>query len=104
MYNFDNLSLIDTATSRIQKDIKEVNSIQDWDTPPMYVHLHAFYWNFESLLTNIRFCQVVNDNLEHVEALILGPPDTPYEFGFFKFGNTSFCNLIRRHSFFVNLS
>eukprot|EP00027_Filamoeba_sp_ATCC50430_P008041 CAMPEP_0168549136 /NCGR_PEP_ID=MMETSP0413-20121227/4940_1 /TAXON_ID=136452 /ORGANISM="Filamoeba nolandi, Strain NC-AS-23-1" /LENGTH=425 /DNA_ID=CAMNT_0008579499 /DNA_START=59 /DNA_END=1336 /DNA_ORIENTATION=+ len=55
-----------TASSRIQKDIKEVNSISDWDTPPI-------------------FCQVVNDNLEHVEAIIVGPPDTPYEFGFFKF-------------------
>lgn len=24
-------------------------------------------------------------NLRHIRALIVGPPDTPYEFGFFEF-------------------
>lgn len=32
-----------------------------------------------------RFCKPVQDNLENVEALIVGPPETPYEFGYFLF-------------------
>jgi len=57
---------MNTAFSRIQKDIREVNSITAPDNPPI-------------------FAEPVGDKLDHVEALVIGPPDTPYSFGFFKF-------------------
>jgi len=33
----------------------------------------------------LRFAEPVGDKLDNVEALVIGPPDTPYGFGFFKF-------------------
>jgi len=57
---------MNSAFSRIQKDLKEVNYFTDFDTPPI-------------------FCKPVNDSLDHISALVIGPPDTPYEFGFFRF-------------------
>ncbi|PRP89663.1 ubiquitin-conjugating enzyme E2Z [Planoprotostelium fungivorum] len=57
-----------TATARISKDLREVNSIADLDTPPI----------------------PVADELDHAEALIVGPPDTPYEFGFLRFGESQY--------------
>jgi len=55
-----------TASSRITKDLREINSISDVSAPPI-------------------FCRPVGDEIDHAEALIVGPPDTPYEFGFFRF-------------------
>lgn len=57
---------MNSVYARIQKDIKEVNNNIDIDTPPI-------------------FCKVVGDNLDNLDCLIIGPPDTPYEFGFFRF-------------------
>jgi len=57
---------MNTAHGRIQKDLVEVNSISNLDAPPV-------------------FAKPINDNLEHVDALIIGPPDTPYMFGFLRF-------------------
>jgi ubiquitin-conjugating enzyme E2 Z len=55
-----------TAYGRIQKDIREVNDKQNPDAPPI-------------------FALPVGDALDHIDALIIGPPDTPYSFGFFRF-------------------
>jgi len=57
---------MNTALGRIQKDIVEVNSQQNSDNPPIYAKPHE-------------------DSLEHVDALVIGPPGTPYEFGFYNF-------------------
>lgn len=57
-----------TAHGRIQKDLREVNEKQNPDSPPI-------------------FALPVGDSLEHVDALIIGPPETPYSFGFFRFGS-----------------
>jgi hypothetical protein len=56
-----------TAHGRIQKDLREVNDKLNPDSPP----IHAL---------------PVGDALDHVDALIIGPPETPYSFGFFRFG------------------
>eukprot|EP01117_Protostelium_nocturnum_P017536 TRINITY_DN7153_c0_g1_i1.p1 TRINITY_DN7153_c0_g1~~TRINITY_DN7153_c0_g1_i1.p1 ORF type:complete len:419 (+),score=120.03 TRINITY_DN7153_c0_g1_i1:132-1388(+) len=58
--------MTNTSTARIAKDLKEINSIADLDAPPIY-------------------CHPVGDELDHLVALIVGPPETPYEFGFFRF-------------------
>eukprot|EP01089_Gocevia_fonbrunei_P006955 TRINITY_DN17969_c0_g1_i1.p1 TRINITY_DN17969_c0_g1~~TRINITY_DN17969_c0_g1_i1.p1 ORF type:complete len:118 (+),score=12.65 TRINITY_DN17969_c0_g1_i1:43-396(+) len=55
-----------TAFGRIQKDLKEVNERKNIDSPPI-------------------FGRTVGDSLDHIDALIVGPPDTPYAFGFFRF-------------------
>jgi len=55
-----------TAHGRIQKDLREVNDKQNPDSPPI-------------------FALPVGDALDHVDALIIGPPDTPYAFGFYRF-------------------
>eukprot|EP01118_Nematostelium_gracile_P011225 TRINITY_DN3954_c0_g1_i1.p1 TRINITY_DN3954_c0_g1~~TRINITY_DN3954_c0_g1_i1.p1 ORF type:complete len:421 (-),score=104.33 TRINITY_DN3954_c0_g1_i1:56-1318(-) len=57
---------MNTAHARIAKDLAEVNSITNLDTPPV-------------------FARPINDNLEHVDALVIGPPDTPYALGFYRF-------------------
>lgn len=56
-----------TAHGRIQKDLREVNDKLNPDSPPI-------------------FALPVGDSLDHVDALIMGPPETPYSFGFFRFG------------------
>jgi len=55
-----------TAFGRIQKDLREVNDRKSPDSPPI-------------------FALPVGDSLDHVDALIIGPPETPYAFGFFRF-------------------
>jgi ubiquitin-protein ligase len=59
-----------TAHGRIQKDLREVNDKLNPDSPPI-------------------FALPVGDSLDHVDALIMGPPETPYSFGFFRFGAAS---------------
>jgi len=51
---------------RVKKDLLEVAQRRDPETPPVFAKPHG-------------------DNLDHIDALVIGPPETPYEFGFFRF-------------------
>src|SRR5690242_13249184 len=75
---------MNTAHGRIQKATREGNSKQNLENPPV-------------------FAKPCEDRLDHVDAMIVGPPDTPYEFGFFKFG-TSRAQLRRVRPCFVQRS
>jgi len=54
------------ASARIQKDLIECYSYHNPDSPPIFVKNR-------------------DDKLEAIDCLIVGPPDTPYEFAFFQF-------------------
>eukprot|EP01100_Stratorugosa_tubuloviscum_P012516 TRINITY_DN596_c2_g1_i1.p1 TRINITY_DN596_c2_g1~~TRINITY_DN596_c2_g1_i1.p1 ORF type:complete len:422 (-),score=153.49 TRINITY_DN596_c2_g1_i1:50-1315(-) len=54
------------TASRIRKDLNEINSRNNPDSP-------------------LLFAQTKDDNLAEVVALVVGPPETPYASGFFLF-------------------
>eukprot|EP01104_Vermistella_antarctica_P013608 TRINITY_DN4150_c0_g1_i1.p1 TRINITY_DN4150_c0_g1~~TRINITY_DN4150_c0_g1_i1.p1 ORF type:complete len:422 (+),score=91.97 TRINITY_DN4150_c0_g1_i1:196-1461(+) len=57
---------MNTSHARIAKDLMEVMKSNNPENP-------------------FIFAKAVNDNLDHVVALIIGPPETPYAYGFFQF-------------------
>eukprot|EP01006_Ploeotia_vitrea_P060949 TRINITY_DN76918_c0_g1_i1.p1 TRINITY_DN76918_c0_g1~~TRINITY_DN76918_c0_g1_i1.p1 ORF type:complete len:445 (-),score=58.21 TRINITY_DN76918_c0_g1_i1:147-1481(-) len=57
---------MNTSSIRVSKDLKELYTTPNTDSPPI-------------------LATAVEDKLDHVVALILGPPDTPYHFGFYFF-------------------
>jgi hypothetical protein len=63
------------VTARIQKDLIECYGYHNPDSPPIFVKNR-------------------DDKLEVIDCLIVGPPDTPYEFGFFQFGMFTFLSFI----------
>eukprot|EP01061_Rhynchopus_euleeides_P008006 TRINITY_DN1706_c2_g1_i2.p1 TRINITY_DN1706_c2_g1~~TRINITY_DN1706_c2_g1_i2.p1 ORF type:complete len:582 (+),score=187.47 TRINITY_DN1706_c2_g1_i2:170-1747(+) len=58
--------MANSCAFRVQKDLKEVMQSPNTDSPPIYV-------------------TCVEDKLDHVVAMMVGPPQTPYHFGFFSF-------------------
>ena len=58
--------MTNSCAFRVQKDLKEVMMTPNADSPPIYV-------------------TCVEDKLDHVVAMMVGPPQTPYHFGFFSF-------------------
>jgi ubiquitin-protein ligase len=58
---------MNAAIARVQKDLVECHSYMNPDNPPIFVKPR-------------------HDNVDTVDCLVVGPPDTPYEFGFFQFG------------------
>ena len=58
--------MANSCAFRVQKDLKEVMQNPNVDSPPIYV-------------------ACVEDKLDHVVAMLVGPPQTPYHFGFFSF-------------------
>ncbi|KAJ9440577.1 putative ubiquitin-conjugating enzyme protein 17 [Diplonema papillatum] len=58
--------MTNSCAFRVQKDLKEVMQTPNTDSPPIYV-------------------SCVEDKLDHVVAMMVGPPQTPYHFGFYSF-------------------
>eukprot|EP01064_Diplonema_japonicum_P002826 TRINITY_DN1181_c4_g1_i1.p1 TRINITY_DN1181_c4_g1~~TRINITY_DN1181_c4_g1_i1.p1 ORF type:complete len:456 (+),score=96.15 TRINITY_DN1181_c4_g1_i1:86-1453(+) len=58
--------MANSCAFRVQKDLKEVMQSPNTDSPPIYV-------------------TCVEDKLDHVVAMMVGPPQTPYHFGFYSF-------------------
>eukprot|EP01059_Diplonema_ambulator_P019686 TRINITY_DN33315_c0_g1_i1.p1 TRINITY_DN33315_c0_g1~~TRINITY_DN33315_c0_g1_i1.p1 ORF type:complete len:457 (+),score=157.97 TRINITY_DN33315_c0_g1_i1:102-1472(+) len=58
--------MTNSCAFRVQKDLKEVMQSPNIDSPPIYV-------------------TCVEDKLDHVVAMVVGPPQTPYHFGFYSF-------------------
>eukprot|EP01063_Lacrimia_lanifica_P027434 TRINITY_DN384_c0_g4_i1.p1 TRINITY_DN384_c0_g4~~TRINITY_DN384_c0_g4_i1.p1 ORF type:complete len:488 (+),score=202.49 TRINITY_DN384_c0_g4_i1:85-1548(+) len=58
--------MANSCAFRVQKDLKEVMQSPNTDSPPIWV-------------------SCMDDKLDHVVAMIVGPPQTPYHFGFYFF-------------------
>ena len=75
----------------------EVAARRDPDSPPLYCTsflytIYIYSINICILIYSLRsFAKPHEDKLEHVDALVVGPPETPYEFGFFRFGILNNC-------------
>eukprot|EP00755_Sulcionema_specki_P011452 Sspe_Gene.49060::Locus_26073_Transcript_1_1_Confidence_1.000_Length_1600::g.49060::m.49060/K10585/UBE2Z; ubiquitin-conjugating enzyme E2 Z len=58
--------MLNSCAFRVQRDLKEIMQSPNTDSPPIYV-------------------TTVDDKLDHVVAMLVGPSQTPYHFGFFFF-------------------
>jgi hypothetical protein len=61
----------------------------------------ALFYIFSDLKFFKRHASIDEEDVTHVEALIIGPPDTPYDGDFFHFG-TDYSNMNVIFEFFVD--